>query len=131
MNLILLAQGVDAVPASFIKNLMIVMLAALGGAGVVVGMYAVFRKKGIEPQPLGVEVEGGVQVEKRTQFVPKPTCKILHNEVDRRLAEHDKSIQSLWSTMREEDERTRAQLNKSFNDIERSLGRIEGKLDGR
>ena len=58
------------------------------------------------------------------------TCGATHVGVDHRLGRAEKNINDLWVTMRAEDEDIRKQLTKSFQDIERSLGRIEGQIRG-
>ena len=103
------------------------VIAIVGG---VVGIMVSRRKREvrrIEPQPF--EVTGEVRTKSRMPAVRTDTCNAMMGEVTRRLTDNETQIDRLWFTMREEDEKTREALNKSFHDIERSLGRIEGKLD--
>lgn len=51
-----------------------------------------------------------------------------HSELNRRLNGHDTEIDSLWSTLRAEDENTRKELREYVANTNLSLGRIEGKL---
>ena len=51
-----------------------------------------------------------------------------HSEVTRQLASHDAELNSIWSTLRSEDEAIRVELRNSQEKIYRSLGRIEGRL---
>jgi hypothetical protein len=67
-----------------------------------------------------------------SHFRPRPSNESLgerHSEVDRRLGEHDRQIADLWVTMRNEIQRIESSNSAQYKEIERSLGRIEGKLD--
>jgi hypothetical protein len=80
---------------------------------------------------------GKIERSEHTKVLPKTgrfsmfMCEEKHSTIDRRLKSHDEQLQNLWQTMREEDEKTRQMLNRTFQEVERSLGRIEGKLDSK
>lgn len=112
---------ISDVPAEFIKSALVLVVGLAGGAGAVLTVAGKYRKQvrtieqplEVRPSPNLLSVEGHAQT---------------HQEVDRRLEGHDMQIDSLWKTMRREDEHTRAETRKCLQDIERALGRIEGKL---
>ena len=64
------------------------------------------------------------------QFVTHAVCDASHREIINRLTRNESSLASAWETMRREDETTRSEVRKCFQDIERALGRIEGRLKG-
>jgi len=93
-------------------------------AGNVASVVAAKGRKervGIEPQPLEVR---GV-----SPWVTEQQCGQMHKDMHRRLDEYGVEIRNLWGTMHKEDEKTRNMLVKALQDIERTLGRIEGKLE--
>lgn len=77
----------------------------------------------IEPNPLEVR---GVSA-----WVTESQCGKSHHEMQRQLDSHQVEIRNIWVTMHGEDEKTRNMLIKGLQDIERALGRIEGKLAGK
>jgi len=62
-----------------------------------------------------------------TKVYPTATLRDL-NDHGRRLDDHDKQLNSLWTTMREEDKQIRAEQAAQYQSISLALGRIEGKL---
>ena len=49
----------------------------------------------------------------------------------KRLEAMEAQVENLWTTMRGENTAIRGEMTKCFKDIERALGRIEGKIDAR
>lgn len=62
-------------------------------------------------------------------YVTKEFCTAQHSETARRLVAADSQLSQIWTTLREEDEKTRAEMHRCFQDIERALGRIEGNIE--
>ena len=61
-----------------------------------------------------------------------PEIEARHEEFNRRLFAldgPDGQVAQLWATLRDEDKRLEKRMNETFESIQRSLGRIEGKLD--
>lgn len=116
------------------KNLQdfVVLLSVLVGlVATAVGGFIMLRKAGntaaearvISPQPL--------QIESVAKLVTRDQCEALHMSLADHLARHEKSIESLWGTVRTEHTKIREEMNRAFKDIDRTLGRIEGKLETR
>jgi hypothetical protein len=124
MDVVVFAQ-VNEVDASFLKQAVLLVIGLLGGAASVMAIAGYFRrnKRVIEPQPF--------EVKEAPEFVTAGVCLEHKEAIERRLGQHDRQIEELWTTMRAEDAAIRALMAKSLADIERSLGRIEGKLDRR
>jgi hypothetical protein len=109
-----LAQIQD-VPADFLKMFLMVVIGLITGIGGAVGLLK--KRRLIEPQPLEVrEAQRLTTLEK-------------HIELERRVEAHDRQFQEIWSTLRSENTAIRAEMRQWFQDTERALGRIEGKLD--
>ena len=89
-----------------------------------IAMVASLRKRQdthhIDPLPLEVRGVSGA--------VTEANCSERHDDIRRRLDEHTNQIDRIWHTMRDEDEKTRIMIAKGLTEIERALGRIEGKL---
>ena len=117
-----LAQ-IDAVPATTLKWALLLAFALLSAVGIAVGIWSAFAKRSIhiEPQP--------VEVRKSPKRYNHELITTQFQTVDHRLDKHDGQIQEIWTTMRAEDAAVRAEFNRCFKDIERALGRIEGKID--
>jgi hypothetical protein len=118
----MLAQ-VDKVDPSFFHQFTLVILGLLSGlasAAAIAGALFAKRRK-IEPQPL--------QVEEAEKFVTASACGSSHAHLIKRLDQHDEIIRDLWTTFRAENASIRHEMTKGFQDMERALGRIEGKLD--
>jgi hypothetical protein len=118
----ILAQ-IDKVSPSFLHQAALLFVAVLAGAASVAAILGTFMRKKRELYPQPLEVRG------TTEYVTANMCSTQHGEIDRRLNDHTHQLETLWTTMREEDEKTRSELRRCFQDIERSLGRIEGKLN--
>jgi len=90
---------------------------------IAVNLMGVLRKPNmaITPDPL--------RIEKLDKFATRDFCEMKHTEVRERLAKHDTDIAALWNTLRNENEAIRLEMRKGFGSMERSLGRIEGKID--
>lgn len=121
MIALLLAQ-IDAVPADFLKWLLVVFLAMLGAAGTVFGILSYFKKRRvrIEPQPVGVSIKA-----KRFNY---DLAEQRHGDMTRRLDSNEAEINSIWTTMRSEDSAIREELRDSNLAVSKSLARIEGHL---
>lgn len=65
------------------------------------------------------------------QWVTHAACQESHNAIQHRLSRMESGVTDIWSVMRKEDDATRAEVRKCFQDIERALGRIEGQLKQR
>ena len=63
--------------------------------------------------------------------VSKETFDVSQLEASRRINHIEESLTNAWDTMRKEDNETRELLHKTFKEIERSLGRIEGEISKR
>ena len=48
--------------------------------------------------------------------------------IERQLAENTSEIETIWTTMRREDQDIREKNGERFEEIARALGRIEGRL---
>lgn len=123
-----LAQ-LQSVPAETFKWVIIILIGLLGVAYTIVRIIKAFQKKRtrIEPQPLEVRA-----VAKRFNY---DLAEDRHMEITRRLEAHDAEIDSIWNTFRAEDTAIRAALLEArernasrFEQIAKSLGRIEGRL---
>lgn len=62
-------------------------------------------------------------------FVTKEHCGTITTDTVNRIDRLEKSVETMWTTMRAEDESTRAEMRRSWQSIERALGRIEGQLE--
>lgn len=87
-----------------------------------VNLVSLIRKPStaITPDPL--------RIEKLDKFATRDFCNVKHTDIQVRLERIDHEIGALWATVRTENENIRNEVRKGFQDIERSLGRIEGKL---
>lgn len=146
----ILAQmtGLESVSAITLKDVVIIVIVL----GIFIYQSITFferkktRKQSISPQPL--------KVEHAEKFVSQTECAIHREDIIRRLDEQDKSraeiskkmteaehtarvrsagIYSKMEEMRKEltnnTNELRSEMNRNFNDTERTLGRIEGKLN--
>lgn len=121
----IIASGdLNNVSGNFIKDFFSVAgwLLAVGTA-----IWGFTRKTRIE-QPLAATIEGPVDTRKVVPLATVHDLNLLRADHDRRLTDHDRQIGELWKTMRDENESIRDEVRKGFQDMERSLGRIEGKL---
>ncbi len=112
MDMTFFAQGLDAVPAPFLKNLLIVALALCVGAGAFAGVAGVFRKRA-RTRALAAGADGEFTLA----------------EILRRLDEHETQIGKLWETMREEDKQIRDTLARAIRDFEGATERLQGTLN--
>lgn len=120
---LMLAQ-LQNVDPTFLKQALLFLTGIAGGAATVISILtARNRRRQIEPQPLEVRASPA--------YATVAQCHEKHVEIGRRLDGHDHEITALWNTMRAEDNAIRAAIAKSFADIERALGRIEGKINTR
>jgi hypothetical protein len=79
----------------------------------------------VDEQPLRVKVVEAME----KKFVTRDHCKLGMDDVQRRLDGHDAELDNLWTVLRSENVTIRAEINDRFQEISRSLGRIEGKLE--
>jgi hypothetical protein len=106
-------------------------VAVLGGGASVAIMMSAFRQKEkrlVGPQPF--RVEGEIKAEPKGRRFSSEAYDQRNLQFDKRLDGHDEEITRLWTHITLEDEKIRKELSDSFQGIQRSLGRIEGKLDG-
>jgi hypothetical protein len=93
-------------------------------------MWLSYRRKRetrrIEPVPL--PVEGEIKVTPKGKRFSADLCDSRHTEINRRLGDHDVQIDKLWFTLRDEDAKTRAMLEKAVRDFDRTIGEIGGTL---
>ena len=52
-----------------------------------------------------------------------------HDELTKRVDKIENDIPKIWDKLNSENTKIRQEMNKQFNDVERALGRIEGKID--
>jgi hypothetical protein len=62
------------------------------------------------------------------EFVPKAQCQQIHIATSEAIKRHEAEIGSIWNTFRSADVDLGKQLNRMAQDLERAIGRIEGKL---
>jgi hypothetical protein len=124
MSPLILAQ-IDKVQPAFLHQAVLLLCGILGGAASVAAIVGLIlkRRRIIEPQPL--------EVKPAAEYVTKEFCADRHTETKKRLDEMSKQVDALWSTMRSENTAIRGEMTRAFQDIERALGRIEGKIDRR
>jgi len=79
------------------------------------------ERREISPQPLTIRA---VEIS-----AAEPTCLARHVENKERIGKHDRQIENLWNTVREENTKIRGEMTAVFARIERGMGRIEGKID--
>lgn len=146
---IILANANPAdVPADFWKNSIIVALVIFG----VVMTVLNYRKRGekssvsVADQPVAATISGPVQTLSVDKFATRDFCEMQHKEVTRRLDGHDSDIRALYDEIKtdrdanevhasarsasiyEKIDEVRSEMNAGFKDMERALGRLEGKV---
>jgi hypothetical protein len=137
---IILANDLASVNPITLKDVIIIGLAILGGAGMVKNLFGK-NTTAITPDPL--------RIEKLDKFATRDFCEQRHSEVARRLDGHDGDIRALYAEIKtdrdaneihasersasiyEKIDEVRAEMNSGFKDMERAIGRIEGKVSGR
>jgi len=134
---IMLAQAdISTLPAGFLKDVIIVMVAAIilmTGlmTAVFMGLQYFLERRRIAREEAAAENPGVMNIGPTplpvTKVYPTATLRDL-NDHGRRLDDHDKQLNSLWTTMREEDKQIRAEQAAQYQSISLALGRIEGKL---
>lgn len=121
----MIVAQIEQVDAGHLKLAIMLAIGLVGLIGAIVGIWAAVKPKSfaIEGQP--------VEVSKAPLRYNHELMTERFTQVDTHLRTHDSAIQEIWHNMRAEDNATRAQMEKCFKDIERTLGRIEGKLNDR
>lgn len=119
-----LAQ-IDKVQPGFLHQAALLLIGVLGGGAAVATIAGLFvkRKRQVEPQPLEVKASA--------EYVTEDQCRERRGEMAARIKALEAQAENLWSTMRRENTDIRAEMAQTFKDIERALGRIEGKLGTR
>lgn len=143
----------DKVQPTFLHQAVLLAIGLIGGAAGVASIIGVFlkKKRQIEPQPL--------EVRAAAEFVTRDFCARQHEEWGRRQEELGVRVERLREVMSEDktsfeanasrrsagiyqkidevrkelteaNEETRKQMVRGFQDLERAIGRLEGKLDG-
>ena len=118
----MILADISTVEPTHVKDVVIILLSLLTGAGVIV-MIVRKPRVSVDPQPLDVR-----SVDK---FATRDFCTMKHAEIKAALDRHENELDALWNTVRAENESIRHELRKGFQDMERSLGRIEGKLSNK
>ncbi len=116
------AQSTDlpAVPSDTLKWVMIVMVAMLL---IAIAVYSAFGRKRVK-----LDDEPAAEIRKAAKRYNHDLCESRHADLDRRLDGHDAEINSLWNTVRSENEAIRLEARKTNERTFRALGRIEGRL---
>ena len=154
----LMGQIQNVQPTSLHEFILIVAGLVGIGAGVAV-IYRTVRKQRIEPQPLDVGIAGPVTVKNDAGFVSQSLCQSLHSETDRRITRVEEDLLALHRELKTDretsdvsarqrsagiyskidevrkelaaaNEGTRGELARGFKDVERAIGRLEGKING-
>lgn len=121
--MIIIAQAnLDQVPAEPFKWILITLIGLLLVAVAIIAIIKSFSKSttNILPDPL--------RTEKAAKRYNHDLGEQRYKDTLRRIESHDAEINTLWSTLREEDQATRAEMQDTFGKISRSLGRIEGRM---
>jgi len=120
--MILAQANLESVPDSTFKWTVITIFGLILIAASIIGIIVAFRKQqtAIEPNTIAVR-----KAQKRFNH---DLCLTQHADIKRRLDGHDAELNTLWNTVRVEDEDIRKEMRASFGQISRSLGRIEGRL---
>ncbi|HOC56645.1 MAG TPA: hypothetical protein PKI20_13565 [Verrucomicrobiota bacterium] len=140
------------VPPDFLKWLALAVIALIGGAAGIASIYSSIRRHRVEPQPL--------LVKGADEHVSKEFCAHLHSETVRRVDEHSRQIELIWEHIVKQKEETEAaararsakiyekieevrtelsrdskrqleMVSKGFQDLERAIGHLEGKLNSK
>jgi hypothetical protein len=122
-----------------LKDFIIIGLAILGAAGMIKNLFGK-NTTTVGPDPL--------RIEKLDKFATRDFCEQRHSEVSRRLDGHDKDVRALYDEIKkdrdaneihasersasiyEKIDEVRSEMNCGFKDMERAIGRIEGKVSG-
>ena len=95
-------------PSSALANWLLCFASALWIANQANKFIRDFR--GSEPQP------------------PNASLELADAALKERVANIERAIESIWTTMRAEDDRTRRELTQFAKDVERAVGRLEGTV---
>lgn len=122
---IFFAQSTDlpSVPAEILKWVLIIIVSIVL---ICCAIYATFfsgRKVKAK-----LEDDPPITVRKAPKRYNHDATEQRFTQIEGRLEANDAEIDSLWNTMRAEDKQTRDDHAKNQARIERSLGRIEGRL---
>ena len=127
MTTSILAQGIDSVPAPFLKNLMMVVLAFCVGAGAFAAFVGLFGKRSRRAEARCDRVEDG-RARQSAVNVRQEVYEGKMGEVTRQLDSHERQLESIWETMREENKQIRDTLARAIRDFEGATERLEGTL---
>jgi hypothetical protein len=116
------AQGLDAVPAPFLKNALALLLAFFVGAGGWAALMAYLKRK---EKPEREKERAGAD---RVTDVRRDLFELEIGLVKSKLGEHSVEIGKLWEVMREEDKQIRETLSRAIRDFEGATERLEGTL---
>lgn len=140
---------INDVPPDFLKYLALAVVAVIGAAAGIASIYNSIRRNRIEPQPL--------MIKGADEYVNRDTCSHLHAETIRRIEEHSRQIELIWEHIIKQKEETEAAararsakiyekieevrtelsrdskrtleiVSKGFQDLERAIGHLEGKI---
>ena len=62
------------------------------------------------------------------QLVTKEFCSQASHETNRRLAALEDGVPPIWEAIKKDSDAIRSEMRKGFADLERALGRIEGRF---
>lgn len=147
MLLQILAQ-LDKVDPGFLKQFMLLVIGALGAAGTVIAIQAARNKK--RDVSLDPPLPNPLLVSKATEWATEALCAARHAESREAIAEVRKAQEAdrlreeqvqrsrsagIYSKLEEfrkelsqQNAETRKEMQRGFQDIERSIGRLEGKV---
>jgi hypothetical protein len=152
-----LAQ-LDKVPASFLQQFLLVIVGILGGAAAVATVYGVIAKRRGSVQLDPPLPKPPFDIHTVPDAVTDRACHERHADVSRRLLSQDDEFKQLWERIRADKESAdasararsagiyskidevrkelaaantslRTEIMAGFKDVERTIGRLEGKLE--
>lgn len=123
---LILAQSTDlsSVPAEVLKYVLIVIVSIIL---ITAAVYMAFFS-GRRLVQARLDDDPPITVRKAPKRYNHDAIEQRFTNVEKRVDASEAEIDSLWNTMRAEDKQTRDEHAKSLGRIQRSLGRIEGRM---
>ena len=136
-GIIIASTDLSSVNPITLKDVIIIGLALLGAAGMIKNLFGK-NTTNIAPDPL--------RIEKLDKFATRDFCEQRHHEVTRRLDGLDGHVRAIYDEIKkdrdaneihasersasiyEKIDEVRSEMNTGFKDMERAIGRIEGKV---